>query len=320
MEIIRIENINDRSYLDFVEKHGGVFNSVEWLSIYGSQLQVMGVVHDNKIVSVFNQWLTKKPGNTFYRTPPMMPNNGFAMRTLASNSSNVLSERKDMMELIAEYYQQKSKGLVSIVFPAEMQDMQPFAWRKFKVVPGYTYRMPLIISSEEMESRMSVTHRNAMKRALKDELHSEQTHDNTLIENLVGKSFTRKDKSTDAALIKKILFQFANSENSFSFITWQGKSPVAGTFCLMDKNIVYYMMAGYDSALKHNGAGILSLFNSIVHAKKIGKQIFDFEGSMLPEVEKYFRGFGAELTPYFSVNKANLALEMLMKLKQRNKF
>ncbi|MFN0032850.1 MAG: GNAT family N-acetyltransferase [Flavobacteriales bacterium] len=320
MEIKQVENINDKKYLDFVESNGGVFNSAAWLNMYGKQLQVMSIEHDNRIVGAFNQWLTKKPGNTFYRTPPMMPNNGLTMQMKASNASNMLSESKVMMELMADYYLKKSKGLVSIVFPPEIKDMQPFAWRQFKVVSGYTYRMPLHFAQEVMEARMSTTHRNAMKSAVKDGLRSELTHEYSIVESLVNKTFERKEKRSNVVLVKKILYQFANDANSFSYITWQGEKPVSGTFCLVDKDIVYYIMGGYDQQLKHNGAGILSLFNSILHAKQLGKSFFDFEGSMLPEVEKYFRGFGAELTPYFTVNKANLALEMLMKLKQRSKF
>ena len=32
-------------------------------------------------------------------------------------------------------------------------------------------------------------------------------------------------------------------------------------------------------------------------------EIFDFEGSMLPGVEAFFRGFNGELKPYFTVWK-----------------
>jgi hypothetical protein len=34
--------------------------------------------------------------------------------------------------------------------------------------------------------------------------------------------------------------------------------------------------------------------------------IFDFEGSMHEQIEKFYRGFGGELVPYYSIYKANL--------------
>jgi len=33
--------------------------------------------------------------------------------------------------------------------------------------------------------------------------------------------------------------------------------------------------------------------------------VFDFEGSMLPPVERYFRAFGARQTPYLRVSRTS---------------
>jgi len=41
---------------------------------------------------------------------------------------------------------------------------------------------------------------------------------------------------------------------------------------------------------------------------------------MLPEVERFFRGFGGDLVPYFTVNKAWLPLEFMLKLLKREQF
>lgn len=82
----------------------------------------------------------------------------------------------------------------------------------------------------------------------------------------------------------------------------------------------YYLLGGYDPATKHGGAGILCMWQSILHAKGVGLDTFDFEGCMLPEVERFFRGFGADLVPYFTVNKAWLPLEFMLKIFKRERF
>jgi hypothetical protein len=41
---------------------------------------------------------------------------------------------------------------------------------------------------------------------------------------------------------------------------------------------------------------------------------------MLKGVEKFFRSFGPELVPYFTINKASLPLEILLKFKKRELF
>ena len=53
---------------------------------------------------------------------------------------------------------------------------------------------------------------------------------------------------------------------------------------------------------------------AILKAKEMGLQVFDFEGSIVPPIERYFRGFGGKLTPIFSVHKAWLPIEIGLKM------
>lgn len=59
------------------------------------------------------------------------------------------------------------------------------------------------------------------------------------------------------------------------------------------------------------------MWRSILFAKQTGAQVFDFEGSMQPGIEKYFREFGGDLIPYAAVEKSGLLLSLLMKLRKR---
>jgi hypothetical protein len=53
----------------------------------------------------------------------------------------------------------------------------------------------------------------------------------------------------------------------------------------------------------------------------LGIKYFDFEGSMLPQIEIFFRGFGGQLVPYYNrINKAKLPLEILLKFYKRELF
>ena len=44
-----------------------------------------------------------------------------------------------------------------------------------------------------------------------------------------------------------------------------------------------------DSKNKHHGAGALSMWGAIKCAKDLGIKYFDFEGSMVAQIERYFR-------------------------------
>jgi hypothetical protein len=64
----------------------------------------------------------------------------------------------------------------------------------------------------------------------------------------------------------------------------------------------YYLMGGSEPELRQSGAQVLALWEAISFAGTIAQR-FDFEGSMLPQIERVFRGFGATQMPYFSISK-----------------
>jgi lipid II:glycine glycyltransferase (peptidoglycan interpeptide bridge formation enzyme) len=87
-----------------------------------------------------------------------------------------------------------------------------------------------------------------------------------------------------------------------------------------DKNNCYYLLGGVNKNSGIQGINNLLIQKSIEKAKEVGCKTFDFEGSMLKGVEKFFRGFGPELVPYYTVNKATLPLEIFLKYKKREIF
>jgi lipid II:glycine glycyltransferase (peptidoglycan interpeptide bridge formation enzyme) len=78
------------------------------------------------------------------------------------------------------------------------------------------------------------------------------------------------------------------------FVAWQESSA-------------YYLAGGGDPAYRSSGAHSLLMWEAIRFAAGRSEK-FDFEGSMLPGVERFFREFGAVQTPYFTITRGNLSL------------
>jgi hypothetical protein len=76
----------------------------------------------------------------------------------------------------------------------------------------------------------------------------------------------------------------------------------AGVYMVWDENSAYYLMGGGDPALRNGGAASLCMWEAVKYASTVARS-FDFEGSMLESVERFFRGGGAVQMPYFSVWK-----------------
>lgn len=91
--------------------------------------------------------------------------------------------------------------------------------------------------------------------------------------------------------------------------------PLAGAYITWDEYSSYLMITGFDSQKKIRGATALAIWESIQFIAARGGLIYDFEGSMLPGVERFFREFGGSLYPYHRLtlyrNKLWQAIDLL---------
>jgi hypothetical protein len=133
-------------------------------------------------------------------------------------------------------------------------------------------------------------------------------------------TFARQGKRLDKNAVDEILFGYADEGNSYAFTAHCEGRAIAACFVVHDQRTAYYLMGGYDERAGHHAAGPAAMFAAIRHAREMGLETFDFEGSVIPPIERYFRGFGGRLTPYLTVNRAWLPIEMLLKLRKRTLF
>ncbi|MEI6346747.1 MAG: GNAT family N-acetyltransferase [Bacteroidota bacterium] len=316
---LEIKHIDKQIYTDFCKEIEQVFNSVDWMDNYTSKMIFCGI-YDNgtRLLAAFYYFSDKLFGVPYYHCPPYSPYNGFTSKLSSKNFAGSQGEIKRIMTVIATYFDKlSSKAIIKIAFPPDCVDMQPFIWQKFKVIPNYTYRISLSQSIDEISAKMTTERRNDIKKAIKDGITVEKCNDQNLVKGLVEKTFDRKSLSVSPDFLQKILFEFATEKNSFGFISYQNGIPIATTFCIFDNHTAYYLLGGYDNTKKHSGAGALALWSAIEHSKSLNLNTFDFEGSMIIPVEKYFRGFGGTITPYYTINKANLFIELALKFVKR---
>ena len=79
----------------------------------------------------------------------------------------------------------------------------------------------------------------------------------------------------------------------------------AALYVVWDRDSAYYLMSGGDPELRASGAGSLLAWEAIRFCSGVTRS-FDFEGSMVPSLERFFRSFGAHQVAYLLVSKANL--------------
>ncbi len=321
---MKIEKINKDLYAKFYAQYPtefSVFGHPEWLAMYPSAITYYGLYTDNADqIGSFVLFKATKKGISYLTNAPYMPHIELVYLNPAEKLHQHYTYTKKILDLVALHLNQICKTFTYIALSPQIIDSQPFTWQGFNAVPNYTYHLNLDLSEQQILDGLSPKKRNAYKKAIKDGLTTKKIEDFNVLKNLIVLTFDRKKKGLDLAVLDKIIFQFANQTNSFAFCTYEHDVPIAAAFCIYDHKTCYYLLSGYDHRSKHSGAGICAVMSSIKNAQQLKLKVFDFEGSMLPEVEDYFREFGGQLIPYHTINKAFGLYKMPLELFKGQQF
>ncbi len=270
---MRIEKLTEKdknNYEEIAISEGTIFNRLSWLRMFKDDVQIYGIYDKgDNLIGGFHLYKQKRFGLIIYRNPPFTPNIGPFLQIKAKNPVVMMNKWKEVLSLMADFFEKLPYSVISISLNKDIVDTQPFIWKKFKVIPGYTYIIDLKKSIEDIRKGMSVVRRNDINKALKDELIAKYNDNLEIVKSLVVKTFLRQNKKTDQYYLDRVLFEFAKKNNSFSFVTFQNNKPIAIVFCVYDNNTAYYLLGGYDSKNSHHGAGTLAMWEAMKFAKKL---------------------------------------------------
>ena len=323
MKIRSVDASEASAYDELAKSHGTLFNRMDWLALFGSQMQPYGIFSDNgKMVGGLSLYWERCGFFKICRRAPYTPTCGPFLEMTAQKPVTMIEMRRKALRCMAEFLENAGASMCMLSLDRRISDALPFFWRGYKVVPYYTYILDLSPTMEEIFSNMASAQRNHVAKAKKDLLAVRRTEDLRIVRELVLATFERQRKPVDKRMLDAILFRYCNCANSFAFTTYREDRPIATCLVVHDKSTAYDLLAGYRAEERHHGAGPLAVYEAIRHSKEIGLKAFDFEGSVIPAIETYFRGFGGRLVPYLTVNKAWLPLEMALKLhpRYRNRF
>ncbi len=297
------------------------FNQINWLNIFDKNIRVVGVFDNgDNLVCNFNIYCIKKYGLSICKNPPYTVSIGPFFNLLPKKNESFYTLQKNILELFINYLKKEKFSVISLLLSRDLKFILPFYNNQFKVNTFITYRINLTQENDVIWSNFSSKTRNHITKAQKDGLTVIKKFDAKIIEELVSNTYNRQRKSYSASQLNRILNNLRNSNGVVSFITYNLEKPIACVLCIYDETTIYNIIAGYDKDLAHHGAGTLAIWEAIKYAKNLGLKIFDFEGSMVPQIETYFRSFGGYLETYSSVNKALLPLEFGLKIVKRNIF
>jgi lipid II:glycine glycyltransferase (peptidoglycan interpeptide bridge formation enzyme) len=266
------------------------------------------------IIGVLPYFITKKWGLSIIRQPSLTPHLGAWYdypENIKKQQQRYGFEIKVLQELIEQL---PNPWYLSLMILPNFSNWLPFFWQKFQATTFYTYQLKDLANKEQLFSNFKGNVRTEVRKAANFlTFHENETWQNFWqLNELTYKRQGMKMPYTKAffktlqeAIIKQESGQIVSVRN-------ESNEPVAAAYLLFDKNKVYYLAGGHNRSLDKNCA-ISFLIWEILQSLSSEIEIFDFEGSMIKNIEFRFRSFGGEQIPYIHLFKAkNKMIDLLL--------
>lgn len=284
-----------------------IFSRPWWLDVVtNGDWDVCLVIEEGQILASMPIYIKKRFGFSLATLPPLTHNLGPWFYKPSANIPNKLAgERELLNQLIGQipkvdYFSQN--------WHCSRQNWLPFYWNGFNQTTRYTYRLQNLKDLDAVWRGFKNNIRSDIRKAANRynlKVRTDLNVDDFL--KLHKQVFSRQGlpapysddliRSLDAACRKNFASKIFIAED-------QRGDQHAGVYIIWDHQSAYYLMGGGDPILRSSGATSLCLWEAIKFSANL-VNVFDFEGSMIEPIERYFRAFGTTQTPYFNIAKSN---------------
>ena len=257
----------------------------------------------DRVALRFPFMIGKENGMTCIDMPPLTQTLGHWIRPVGGKYTNLLSHQKDLLtELIEQlpphdYFCQR--------FHYSVTNWLPFYWNGFSQTTRYTYLIEDLSDLNRTWEEMDTSVRQQIRKAERLGVSVTETDDIERFLDLNELTFRRQGMRLPYSRdFVRRLDAACTEQNARKIWIASGPDgrPHSGLYCVFDNQAMYNLMQGGDPELRTSGANTLAMWESIRFAATVTK-VYDFEGSMLENIENYYRDFGAVQKPYFQISR-----------------
>ena len=193
----------------------------------------------------------------------------------------------------------------------EDTDIMPFLWNGFDTLVGYTYRIPCL-EATKWRGETSKTQRWQLRKAAKDAVADGLTVDTepnfdevvTLLRQTAkDKGYERSFKRYQPQLPQWWSHVMAQNAGRAYVLRDAAGAALSVTVMVWDHRNAYYIAGGIRKDVRKGSFFNVLLIQQMIEDAHSMRLDFDFEGSVLPGVERFFRSWGGELCPLYRLVK-----------------
>ena len=201
-------------------------------------------------------------------------------------------------------------NVVQLCMHHNFSDWLPFRWRGYQQTTRYTYIIDY--QKNDMESiwrKIDKSHRDTIRKAVRNNIHVEETDDIGLVYTYSCLSFDRQRKKLSFSLEDLTRLDDAVKKNGKRVIlrsVGARQDTHAVFYTVYNEKSAYALLSGGDPRLRSQGGHTLVLWNTIRYFNN-KVPILNLGGSDIEPIEKHLRAFGGEQAQYFHIYNETLA-------------
>lgn len=226
---------------------------------------------------------------------------------LGKNTYEVFSKKKKIVQEVIE--QLEEFEWTEINFGVHFDYALPFYNAGYRLESRFTYHIDLRKSEIELQQEFASPLLRQIRKAEESEFQLSVTNDALELMKLIrlqgqaGKDLIQGKESSLGILNQLCNWLGAHERAEFLYLTNEEGEILAGLCLVFHQQTCHYLIGAYHPEFKQSGAMSALMWEGIRHAKSKEYTVFDFEGSMKPQIESFFRKFGATPVTYTHISR-----------------
>lgn len=300
-----------------ISPQGAPFHHYDFLSLVMPNWNAIIVEEEGKWIAVMPFLLKKKWGFSSIGQPLFTQFSGILLAEIEAKSTyKRFSKLKSIVSHIVAALPDAHKFLIR--FSPYFSYPQPFYWKGYTLKTRFTYQLDLVENEEILWANMANSLQGQIKKATKSGLRWKTSPNKQVWFDLMEKNLAAgknimgisPNKNNPERILLEQAFDFFITEKiGYLYVIENVDNQVlaCGLFLQLGSSFTYFAGAMLPDSEK-SGAMSLLMWRAIQEAKKNNYRIFDFEGSMIEGIERFFRTFGAKPVPYFEISRNRLPI------------
>ncbi|MFT6244122.1 MAG: lipid II:glycine glycyltransferase (peptidoglycan interpeptide bridge formation enzyme) [Salibacteraceae bacterium] len=300
-------SISDYEKLWSTSHNATLFTDYKWLSIVvhpDQHCRYYGIYEDNNLVAAFPLVQIKSRLLVIYSLPYLTPYMG-----CFTNDNYMGANLSAISDVYFAFIAKLKADNFTMAFAPNNDDTIFPIKNKYSINQRHTYTIDLKDQIEVILKNFKTDKKRNIKAAVKEGLTVSFDKNPETMGMLIKKTYSRQ--SQEASWINQAVALLNNYENCFQVTVSVDDKPASCLFIAYANKRSYYLFGGYDDSLNNFNAGPFAMWNAIQKSKELGMEIFDFEGSEIPAIEKYFQRFGSKKCLFDSIEYKSMKQKLV---------